>query len=185
MTEPLASRAGPRRFRYRIDLTAYQAGLAEPPPGFTVRSPTAADCEMLAGLMLDAYRGTIDYEGEGMEEAIEAIEDFLGSETMLSASRLAVFNTGTADGGAASAVLAATYGGAPFISYVITASAHKRTGLARALVVDSLNRLQTDGLPAVYLAITEGNIASEGLFRSLGAYIDPDQPISDGNSSGS
>jgi hypothetical protein len=39
-----------------------------------VRPPTVADRGRLAELMLDAYRGTIDYEGETIVEAVAEVD---------------------------------------------------------------------------------------------------------------
>ncbi len=156
----------PRRFRYRIDL----AGLRPPPVPTSaeavVRSPTADDVPALAALMLDAYRDTIDYEGEEIEQATEAILEVMNGEPRLSASGLAVVG-----GEPASAVLVADYDGDHYISYVLTAPPFQRRGICRALVERTLDVLQRDGLSHVHLAITEGNVPSEALFRSLGAYV--------------
>lgn len=55
-----------------------------------------------------------------------------------------------------------------YIDPVATASAHKGTGLARAVVDDSLARLSADGIDDVGAVITDGNVPSERLFTSLG-----------------
>ena len=44
---------------------------------------TEADTEALAGLMLDAYVGTIDYEGENLEDARAEIEEYLTTDPIL------------------------------------------------------------------------------------------------------
>ncbi len=161
-----------RRFRYCIDLAAYRPptdteGNIDHVDGYIVRPPTTDDVPRLAALMLDAYRDTIDYEGEELPDAIEAMEDVLQGEPRLADSRIAM-----AGDIAASAVLARDYEGAPFISYVITAPAYQRQGICRSLVHGTLSSMKQGGGTSVYLAITEGNLASEGLFRSLGAFVD-------------
>jgi hypothetical protein len=41
-----------------------------------VRAVSPGDLLKLAELMLDAYRNTIDYEGEGIAEALAEVEDY-------------------------------------------------------------------------------------------------------------
>ena len=60
---------------------------------FKVRNPTESDAPELAELMLDAYRGTIDYDGETTQEATSEVESYLrriDSKAMLSCSFVAV-----------------------------------------------------------------------------------------------
>jgi GNAT superfamily N-acetyltransferase len=152
----------PPKHRYEIDPTASLASAGA--GNVDLRSLTPDDRDALAQLMLDAYMGTIDYEGESIVEAREAIDDWLGDAPLLSHSFGA-----TIDGRVASAALVMILDDAPFISIVMTAPEHKGTGLGRAVVAASLESLRTEHHSTVTLYITEGNAPSERLFASLGA----------------
>jgi len=98
------------KHRYQIDLANPTTVLAG--EDVTVRTITAADLPSLAGLMLEAYRGTIDYEDETYEDAVAEVESLLNGRPMLDHSYLA-----TVEGTAASAVLVTTSRGEPFIAW--------------------------------------------------------------------
>jgi hypothetical protein len=57
------------KIRYEIDLASVPAIAARP----GIRRVERRDLEALAELMLDAYIGTIDYEGEDYEDAIAEV----------------------------------------------------------------------------------------------------------------
>lgn len=149
------------KIRYEIDLTAQIATGAGP----ELRSIRKDDTERLAGLMLDAYIGTIDYEGEGIEEATSEVESFFNEGQPLLEHSLVV----EIDGSIASAVLISEVSGSPFIGYVMTRRANKNQGLARLVTQAALSGLAAAGYEKTVLYITEGNAPSESLFRSLGA----------------
>lgn len=165
--------AEPTKFEYKLDLSspqlveAAQRNHAGGGP-VIIRSIGPDDAEILAPLLLEGYRNTIDYEGEELAEAIDAIADFFADEPRLDASMLA-----TVDGIAASAVLMTTLDGGPFLSLVFTNPAQKRTGLARRVVVAACQHLAASGEVEVRFAITDGNTASERLFAELGAIRAP------------
>ncbi len=113
--------------------------------------------------MLDAYLGTIDYDGENLEDARAEIDEFFSSEPMLDCSRII-----QSDEDLVAASLLTTWEGAPLVAYVMTGSSSKRHGLARAVLLDSLDCLANTGHREVFAFITEGNAASERLFEGLG-----------------
>lgn len=115
--------------------------------------------------MLDAYLGTMDYEGESLEDAIEEVRAFFDGAEALEDRSYVIDDEGTI----ASAVLVSLSEGRPFIGYVMTRASHKNQGMARLVTATALQRLVVDGHQRVVLYITEGNTPSEALFRSLGA----------------
>lgn len=152
----------PQKLRYEIDLSDLTPVASH---DLQVRSISRDDLEDLARLMLDAYVGTIDYEDEDLEDAMEEVRSFLDDgRALLDRSYLV-----EADGSIASAVLVSLFEGRPFISYVMTLASHKNQGLARLVTAIALERLADDGHETVDLYITEGNAPSEALFRSVGA----------------
>jgi predicted GNAT family acetyltransferase len=153
----------PQKLRYEIDLSDLTAVAAS--QYLQVRAISRDDLEGLARLMLDAYVGTIDYDDESLEDAIEEVRSFFDDgKALLNGSYLV-----EGDGTIASAVLVSLSEGKPFIGYVMTLPSHKNQGLARLVTTTALERLARDGHKTVGLYITEGNTPSEALFRSVGA----------------
>jgi RimJ/RimL family protein N-acetyltransferase len=155
------------KFRYEIDLPASTS--TAPSPDLAVRTVFPTDLDGLAGLMLDAYRGTIDFEDETYEDAVSEVRSFLDGDPLLAHSYLAL------DGDEfASAVLVSVYEGEPTIGYVMTRPSYKNQRLARHLVRLAMASLGDEGHTRVALYITEGNTPSERLFAGVGARrIDP------------
>ena len=158
----------PEKNAYILDLSAPKFAAVQRTADIglntVIRPVVSSDAEALAELMLEAYRGTIDYEGEEIEGAREAIADFFSDAPLLGASMIA-----SVDGAAASAVLVISLDAGPFISFVVTHPVHKRTGLAAQVVTAACQRLVDSGENKVSFAITDGNVASETLFGRLGA----------------
>jgi predicted GNAT family acetyltransferase len=155
--------ADPQKFRYEIAL-AREGLTAASDSSLTTRQLDAFDRDELATLILDAYLGTIDYEGETIVEAGEAIDEWLDDEPLLSDS-YAAFDGDTI----ASATLAMMLDDEPFISIVMTHPSYKRKGYGTAVVRATLDSLGDKGHEKVVFYITEGNTASESLFYNLGA----------------
>ena len=55
-----------------------------------------------------------------------------------------------------------------YIYYIAVAKAHRKMGLARLLLGDSLRLFGDQGVEEVYAGVEEGNAPSEGLFMSEG-----------------
>jgi RimJ/RimL family protein N-acetyltransferase len=153
----------PERRRYRLDLGGSSLPTTIAPRGVVLRPPTGGDASALAELMLDAYRGTIDYDGEGMEEAIAEVGGYLAGSPLLDHSVVAVVG-----GEVVSACLLAELEDTVLVGYVMTAAAHKRRGLGRLVTIDALGRLHDAGRETVDAWITVGNLPSERVFVSLG-----------------
>lgn len=152
-----------QKLRYEIDLSG--SGRADAADHMRVRPISRDDLDDLARLMLDAYVGTIDYEGETFDDAIEEVRGFLESEASLPGRSFVVDDKGRIVSG----VLVSMVEGVPFIGYVMTIPSHENQGLARLVVGVALDRLADDGHESAVLYITDGNVASEALFRSVGA----------------
>lgn len=155
--------------RYTIDLTETTG--ARPLLEFEVELAKVerAHADDLASLMLDAYRGTIDDEGESIDDAREEVSRFFEDSPLLDSSYLA-----TVEGRSAGATLIGTWRDRPLVAYVMTRPAYKQQGLATYLLNKSLQALKGAGWDEVNAFITEGNTASEALFRGMGAGRSPD-----------
>jgi RimJ/RimL family protein N-acetyltransferase len=119
--------------------------------------------------MLDAYRGTIDYHGETLEDAIDEIHAYLagnrGGEPMLTVSRLALVGSL-----AVGACLVCRWDMRqwPLIAYVMTREEWKRRGVGQQALISTLQALREHGYDRVCAVITEGNVPSESLFHRVG-----------------
>jgi GNAT superfamily N-acetyltransferase len=132
------------------------------PSSARIRGVRADDRDALAALLLDAYRGTVDDEGEGDDEARDAIDEYLGRivwphsvvleerESLIAMSFVVIVE------------------GRHYIDPVATASDRKGEGIGRAVVLASLRSLADDGIAEVGAVITDGNTPSERLFARLG-----------------
>lgn len=151
------------KIRYEIDLTRLATAVPDDEEG--VRPVTEADAADLASLMLDAYRNTIDYEDEDLDDAIAEVGSYLGrGQPLLEMSRVAVEN-----GEIVSGVLLSQTEDGPFIDYVMTRASHKTRGLGALVTSHALTALAGAGHHKVIFYITDGNEPSERLFASLGA----------------
>lgn len=112
--------------------------------------------------MLAAYRGTIDDEGEGDAEALEAIDHYF--ETMEWEHSVVCEH----DDELVAMSLVVVVDGRHYIDPVATAAHHKGNGLGTAIVTVSLRSLADAGVSDVGATITDGNTASERLFTRLG-----------------
>ena len=129
---------------------------------WTVRTVDVSDREQLATLILDAYRGTVDDEGEDYEAALAAVDEWL---SRLQSPHSVVIEQ---DGRLIAVSFVMNVAGRDYIDPVATVSGRKREGLGRAAVAFSLQSLHEVGVREVGAVITDGNTASERLFTSLG-----------------
>ncbi|MGI9649249.1 MAG: GNAT family N-acetyltransferase [Acidimicrobiia bacterium] len=152
-----------RRHHYRVDRDAYRPSGRTLPADLEIRLPVVEDRMALADLMMDSYIGTIDYDGETHDQAVEEVDGALGGEALLSQSLLAV-----RDGVIQSAVLVNKANKDAFIGYVMTRAAVKGEGLASALLDLSAEAIWKAGYERITAWITEGNGPSEAIFLRAG-----------------
>lgn len=136
----------------------------------STRSVRPDDADGLAHLMVDAYRGTIDYDGETIEDARAEVGSFFSHPgANLVHSKLA-----EPDGSLRSACLVSTALGKPFVAYVMTHPQSKGKGVGTSVLRCSLRSLKQAGFHEVGAFITDGNVPSESMFRRVGAIIRPE-----------
>lgn len=136
-----------------------------------MRRPTQSDDEALAALMMRAYIGTIDYEGEDEADALVEVRDtFSGGKGpfLWSAS-----NVIEREGVLASATLVIRWQGQPLVAFTMTDARFKRQGLGRACMLSTMRQLHSMGETELHLFVTLANDEAVGLYRSLGFVLQP------------
>ena len=116
--------------------------------------------------MLDAYRGSIDDDGETFVDAQSHVRAILNGEhgdPLLDCSFLAL----DADW-PTSVTIVTLFRGEPLLAQAFTTPRWKRRGLARALISLSMNALIERGEHVLNLVVTSGNEPAERLYNELG-----------------
>lgn len=119
-------------------------------------------------VFLDAYRDTIDYEGESLDDAIHEVSRVINGGY----GPLAVCASGAilVEGNIAAAVVVCIHNDTPFIPYLITSKEFKGRGMASELLRHVLRKLSEAGFKRVELYVTKGNLAAEKLYEKFGFY---------------
>ena len=158
-----------RRFEYVFEIKDFDYPVVlDAAAEITWRNPAVEDKQILAGLMLESYYGTIDYDGETFEDALSEIESYysgISDQRWFQDSWLAFIKDELA-----SACLVGFWQqrNAPLIAYVMTAPRCKGKHLATAALLRSLHNLAGEEYPEVRAVITEGNVPSEKIFTRIG-----------------
>lgn len=130
------------------------------------RTITPDDIPSLAQLVIDAYRGTIDDEGETLEEALQAIQDvFAGtSGRLLNACSFAIDEQGQVQ----ACTIVTLWHEQPLLAYVMTHPAAQGRGMGRFLIQKSIESLLAQGYHELSLFVTKGNLPAQHLYETLG-----------------
>lgn len=136
--------------------------------GLKLRRPTARDTDAMGALLLDAYRGTVDDEGEDLAAATAFAKGFLDGEHGRAMLDLSVAAWRGPSLVAVCAVAWLDFRTCPFVVYVATASDAKRQGVGRLVLGESIRRAGRAGHPQLRAFITKGNGPSQALFASMG-----------------
>lgn len=162
------------RLDYRLDLS----GLADSrggsrPAAVGLRPPSRNDEGKLADLILDAYRGTVDYEGEGPQESLAEVRSWFGGEACPAMPECSVVAWSQGQMVAACLVGWWTAKKAPLIQYVFTAAPSKKQGFGRLVLTEALRLLADSGHREVLAVVTKGNKASVALIEKAGFVLAP------------
>jgi ribosomal protein S18 acetylase RimI-like enzyme len=129
------------------------------------------DAAALAALMMSAYRGTVDDEGETEVEALAEIE-----KTMKGGygDWLQNYSLGTwIDESLVSAVVVTVFENLPLYAFCLTRDGDKRQGHCERLMRRSLGLLYGRQFPKAHLFVTASNQPAGKLYRKLGFTPDP------------
>jgi len=135
-------------------------------PAHVARNPRPEERELLAHLMLAAYRGGADDEGETIAEALQEVDHVL-----VSADRPFIPEASFVierDGALATASLVSLFRGAPLITHIMTHPNYKRRGLGASALLSSATALREQGWSSLSLYVTDSNGPALALYRKLG-----------------
>lgn len=130
------------------------------------RAITPSDIPALAQLVLDAYKGTIDDEGQTLDEALQAIQDtFAGtSGRLLNECSFVIEERGQA----LACTIVTLWHQQPLLAYVMTHPAAQSRGMGRFLIQKSIESLLAQGYHELSLFVTKGNLPAQHLYDMLG-----------------
>lgn len=151
-----------------------RAESARPTDVAGVRGFTRSDAEQFAHLMLESYRGTVDDEGESLDDARSAVGDLIAGRfgEVDWAASLVVEREGvlvsatiiTRDRVAPPPLVA----GEAFLAFSLTAPGWQRRGIARACLERSIGVLRSRGEDRLHLVVTRTNTPAATFYRSMG-----------------
>jgi len=148
--------------------TWMRAALGPPLPGAGVgaRPYAPADLDGLAPLMLRAYRGTVDDEGETLEQAADELRKTTAGAygAFLPACSMVVERGGAL----CAAALLTRQQGRPLVAFTFTDPAWGGQGLARACMEAAMAALFSQGEQELWLVVTVANRPAVRLYERLG-----------------
>ena len=149
------------RYVMQLDL---RSRLAQ--PAHAARNPRLTEREPLARLMLAAYRGGADDEGETIAEALQEVDSVL-----VSADRPFIPDASfviEVDATLASASLVSLFRGAPLVTHIMTHPNYKRRSLGASALLRSADALRQQGWSSLSLYVTDSNEPALALYHQLG-----------------
>jgi ribosomal protein S18 acetylase RimI-like enzyme len=132
------------------------------------RPVSQKDIQQLALLMLEAYEGTIDYQGETLEDALQEVkETFEGKNGILLQDCSFLLER---NGQALSACLITLYEKfhRPLVAYMMTHPRYKNQGMGTHVLKTSMNALIDRGYTELCLFVTQGNEPAYTLYETMG-----------------
>lgn len=138
---------------------------------WNARTISQADVPFLGVLMLESYKGTIDYEGETLKDAVEEVGatlkgkygPFLRHCSFLIEEKGRILST--------SLVVWSEKMNLPLLVYIMTHPDSANQGMATFLLKKSINALHTDGYKELCLVVTEGNTAAQHIYEKMGFQV--------------
>lgn len=135
-------------------------------PPLMARQLQASDAEALGRLLHDAYKGTVDDDGQTLEQAIQEVkETFFGRYGAMTWAASHVVLDGDL---IVCCSVVTNYQHNPLIAFAATLPAYRGQGLCTQVMTESIRALARMGRPLVKLVVTEKNERALSLYRHLG-----------------
>jgi ribosomal protein S18 acetylase RimI-like enzyme len=136
------------------------------------RLVTEKDVNDLALIMLEAYRGTIDSEGEEtLSDAIGEVQGTLDGKYGKFLWKASMIADVEAVPAAAIMFTWSEKENMPFLAFSMTHANFKGNGLATRLIKVGLNKLTEEGYRECALMVTDGNEPALTIYKKLGFVI--------------
>lgn len=133
------------------------------------RTVSTGDIIAVSQLMVDAYRGTIDDNGETLEDAIKMTQDTFAGEIgpfLKDCSWLI-----ERDGKVLACTLVTLWSEEPLLAEVLTHPSAQNQGLGAFLIKKSCAALYGHGYSDLTLFVTQGNLPAQHLYEKLGFQV--------------
>lgn len=153
------------RVRMRVLLSAGGAG-----PAAGIRPFTPTDVVPLGALMLRAYRGGVDDEGETEDDAIEEVRRTVAGAYGRFVPECSMVREH--DGQPIAAVLVTRHEGRPFVAFTFTDPRFVNRGHAAACFQAAMRELFARGERELRLDVTAANEPAMHLYRKLGFEVE-------------
>lgn len=151
--------------RHKLYLTIEHQNLDE---NFISRNITHNDYQALGKLMLEAYKGTVDYDGESLEDSIGEIKGTLEGKygTLIGpASYIIEVN----DVSAAAVIFTINEKEKlPLLTFAMTHPNFKNQGMSKHLIRKGLNSLLNLDYRECFLVVTDGNQPAQSMYEKMG-----------------
>jgi GNAT superfamily N-acetyltransferase len=152
-----------QRLRMRMDLERQDVGEL-----WNYRRIAREDADALGRLMLQAYRGTVDYEGETLKEAILEMEETLDGKygPLLQKCSFVMEKHRRLLSG--SIVTLWRDFNSPLLVFSMTDPSCRKQGMAGFLIRKSIDSLMVRGYRELHLFATETNVPARRLYEKIG-----------------
>lgn len=122
----------------------------------------------LGQVMYEAYKGTIDYDDETVEQAIDEMRGTLNGKygKLIKDASVYIENNGAI----ASAIIYCFFEeeSMPLLTFSMTRASEKGKGHAKRLIKESLMRLKELGYSLCCLYVTKGNEPAISIYKTIG-----------------
>jgi len=113
-----------------------------------------------------AYQGTIDHEGESLEQCEQEMQDVISGKygrLIEEASNLILVGNE-----AVAACLVTMWKEKPLIAFSMADPGQQRKGFSKALIEKAMESLRSLQEPVLYLVVTDGNLPAQNLYYKVG-----------------
>jgi GNAT superfamily N-acetyltransferase len=161
-----------RKGRYSLKLSLGSRSAAPPPEpgpaGLVPRPVRPEDASALGVLMERAFRGTIDDEGETLEQFVGEMRETLRGKYGPFVFEASFCVEAPDTGKLVAASLVTIWNELPLLAFSATDPEFQGKGLGTALIERSIFRMKELGYRELHLGVTDGNAPAQRLYAKLG-----------------
>ena len=132
------------------------------------RNISEKDISSLGMLMLESYRGTIDYEGESLEDSTSEIRNTINGQYGHLLKQCSFVIKENRHAISACIVTWSEEEKLPLLTFSMTHTDFKNLGMGSFLIKKSINALISQKYRELYLIVTEGNKEAQHIYEKIG-----------------